>query len=107
MTKKPSSSQEPQATSKPAGDEKPRRHDHDGDDGEQAERLIFQDLVQRRLGGGAPPSAEAYAKAMQQWQKLAGAVQFVAVPLFPGPDSGASPTLSEPPDKPGDGAVPT
>lgn len=106
MTKKPSSSQEPQATGKADGDEKRRRHGHDGDDGEQAERLIFQDLVQRRLGGGAPPSAEAYAKAMQQWQKLAGAVQFVAVPLFPGPDSGASPALSKPPDNSGAGGVP-
>lgn len=46
------------------------------------EHKIFADLVQRRLGGGATPTAEAYAKAMQQWQKLPGAVGFTAVPAF-------------------------
>jgi hypothetical protein len=45
------------------------------------------DMVGRRLGGGAPPSAAAYAKAMQQWQQLPGAVVFVATPAITLDDS--------------------
>ena len=48
-----------------------------------AEHKVFGNLIQRRLGGGAPPTAQAYARAMQQWQKLPGAVGFTAVPAFP------------------------
>lgn len=53
------------------------RHEHTG------EHKVFNELVQRRLGGGQTPTAEAYTKAMQQWQKLPGAVTFVAVPKIP------------------------
>jgi hypothetical protein len=43
------------------------------------EREIFVEMVQRRLGGGATPTPEAYARAMDQWQKMPGAVQSVPV----------------------------
>jgi hypothetical protein len=60
-----------------------RRHEHEEHRRPSPERAIFVDLLQRRMGGGATPTAQAYAKAMQQWQKLPGAVQFVQVPAFP------------------------
>ena len=93
----------PTSADKDDGYEKRHDHDHDGDEGERSERQIFVDLVQRRLGGGATPTAETYAKAMQQWLGLAGAVQFVAVPMFPTSDSGATTTPAKPSDKPNDG----
>ncbi len=65
------------------------RHNRERERGPGGEREIFVDLVQRRMGGGATPTAEAYAKAMEQWQQLPGAVQFVAVPAFPKPESDA------------------
>lgn len=64
------------------------------------EHEIFVEQVQRRLGGGASPTAEAYAKAMQQWQSLAGAVQFVAVPSFPDSDPEPTPPAGGQPQKP-------
>lgn len=86
---------------------KERRYpDGENDGGSNGEREIFSDLVQRRLGGGATPTAEAYAKAMRQWQALPGAVQFVAVPKFPEKDSGDSVTTTQPPDEPNDGVDP-
>ncbi|MEP7344993.1 MAG: hypothetical protein ABI877_06995 [Gemmatimonadaceae bacterium] len=35
---------------------------------------IHRDYVERRLAGGAPASPEAYARALEQWHKLPGAV---------------------------------
>ena len=89
------------------GDGDHRKHPGHGDgegDNEKAEQKIFAELVQRRLGGGATPTAEAYAKAMQQWQALPGAVQFVAVPRFPPSDAGGTTSPDAPPEKPGDGS---
>ena len=63
------------------------RHRHHEKRESPGERQIFMDMVQRRLGGGAPPSAAAYANAMQQWQQLPGAVVFVATPAIPLDDS--------------------
>jgi hypothetical protein len=105
MSKRPSRRQQVEIQGKRS------RYDQDGDDGGRdgdgggddngngdghgehepsGEREIFVDMVQRRMGGGAPPSAEAYAKAMQQWRKLPGAVGFVAVPNVPEADDGPS-----------------
>jgi hypothetical protein len=81
---------------------RPGRGDGDHDDDEKAEQLLFAELVQRRLGGGATPTAEAYAKAMRQWQALPGAVQFVAVPKSATTDAGGPATRH--PDEPDDDA---
>lgn len=35
---------------------------------------IHRDYVERRIGRGAPPSPEAYARALEQWHQLPGAV---------------------------------
>lgn len=67
----------------PAKAEPPERHHRDEKRGESGEHKVFVDLIKRRLGGGATPTAQAYAKAMQQWQKLPGAVGFTAIPAFP------------------------
>jgi hypothetical protein len=63
--------------------EKNRKRDYSEERQPSGERQIFEEMIQRRLGGGATPTPEAYAKAMQQWQELPGAVQFVAVPALP------------------------
>lgn len=66
-------------------DQRPRReHDKGGADdaggeGPQLNRGIDRrrahvEYLERRLGGGAKPSAEAYARAAKQWQNLPGAV---------------------------------
>jgi hypothetical protein len=65
--------------------------------GEAGEQQIFKDMVQRRMGGGAPPSAAAYARAMRQWQQMPGAVGFTAVPDLPD---------EPPPEEPPSGAEP-
>ncbi len=67
----------------PTKAEPPKRHHRDEKRRESGEHKVFVDLIQRRLGGGATPTAQAYAKAMQQWQKLPGAVGFTALPAFP------------------------
>jgi hypothetical protein len=43
--------------------------DRDGRD-----REVIVEIVKRRLEGGAPPTPEAYARALKQWQRLPGAV---------------------------------
>lgn len=35
---------------------------------------IHRDYLERRLGGGAAATPEAYARALEQWRKLPGAV---------------------------------
>jgi hypothetical protein len=35
---------------------------------------IHREYVQRRLGGGADPTPEEYARALAEWHKLPGAV---------------------------------
>ena len=40
-------------------------------------------MVQRRIGGGAPPTSKAYDRAMEQWQNLPGAVRSVPAADLP------------------------
>jgi hypothetical protein len=35
---------------------------------------IHREYVERRIGGGGEPSPEAYARALEQWHQLPGAV---------------------------------
>jgi hypothetical protein len=35
---------------------------------------IHEDFVNRRVGGGAPATREAYDRALEQWHRLPGAV---------------------------------
>jgi hypothetical protein len=35
---------------------------------------VHQQIVERRLGGGAPATPEAYAKALEEWKQLPGSV---------------------------------
>ena len=70
----------------------------DGDDDDAGEHQIFENMVQRRMGGGAPPSAAAYARALRLWQQMPGAIGFTAVPDLPD-----EPPPEGPPDGEGDG----
>jgi|GEM_PF-2956667 len=38
------------------------------------DHLVHQQIVERRLGGGAPATPEAYAKALEEWKQLPGSV---------------------------------
>jgi len=71
--------------------------------GESGEHRIFLDMVQRRMGGGAPPSTAAYARAMRQWQQMPGAVGFTAVPSVSDEPPPGDPPPEQPPSdgKPG------
>jgi hypothetical protein len=44
---------------------------------------IHREYVQRRLGGGAPPTPEAYERALDQWHQLGGAVRRPAGEVHP------------------------
>ena len=46
--------------------ERPRGHGR--------ERAVFLDYIARRWQGSAPPTAEAYARALRQWRQLPGSV---------------------------------
>ena len=60
--------------------------EHEGHEGEREDRdrprrrrmgrehAVHQQILERRVGGGAPATPEAYAKALEQWQKLPGSV---------------------------------
>jgi hypothetical protein len=37
---------------------------------------IHREYVERRVGGGAPATPEAYDRALQQWHQIPGAVSF-------------------------------
>ena len=45
------------------------RNEHDGDD-----PFRHASIIQQRWRGGAPPTAERLASALQQWRALPGAV---------------------------------
>lgn len=36
---------------------------------------LHREYVERRIGGGEPPTAAAYQKALEQWHKLRGAIR--------------------------------
>src|SRR5215210_6113005 len=38
------------------------------------ERQVHEEIIARRLGGGEPPTPEAYKHALEQWQQLPGSV---------------------------------
>lgn len=52
------------------------KHEHEGHRprGHGRERAVFLQYLATRWKGSAPPTAEAYARALQQWRKLPGAV---------------------------------
>ncbi|MGE5764791.1 MAG: hypothetical protein ACM3ZF_13230 [Mycobacterium leprae] len=50
---------------------------------------IHREFVERRIGGGAPPTQEAYARAVEQWHALPGAVRGPATEIVP--EAGAAP----------------
>ncbi len=68
---------------------------------------IHADYVRRRLEGGAPPTAAAYARAIRQWRLLPGAVSGSAADLGelpperpPGQDESQPDTGYEPESEP-------
>ncbi len=38
------------------------------------EHAVHEQIIDRRLGGGAPATPEGYAKALEEWNKLPGSV---------------------------------
>jgi hypothetical protein len=38
------------------------------------EHAVHQQIIERRLGGGAPATPEAYARGLEEWNQLPGSV---------------------------------
>jgi hypothetical protein len=38
------------------------------------ERKVHEEIIEKRIGGGVPPSPGLYASALRQWQHLPGSV---------------------------------
>ena len=57
---------------------------------------IHRDYVERQLGGGAPATPEGYARAIEQWHKLPGAVRVPPTELT---RDAAPPTPADEPDE--------
>jgi hypothetical protein len=53
------------------------------------EHQVHQEIVARRIEGGAPPTPDAYAEALKQWQQLPGSI------VRPPSDVGAEKEASE------------
>ena len=62
---------------------------------------IHREYVERRLGGGAEPTPEEYARALAEWHKLPGAVS--APPGEVSSAETAAPDDEEREPEPGDG----
>jgi hypothetical protein len=58
---------------------RPRREREDSGDDPKRHATI----IERRWQGSPPPTAERYAKALQQWRKLPGAVSRPATDVTP------------------------
>lgn len=77
---------------------RPRKPSSDGDDDRPPTQgnpdadpvRIHRAYVERRLGGGAEPTSEEYARALAEWHRLPGAVS-----APPGEVSSADSTPSE------------
>jgi hypothetical protein len=74
------------------------RHQHEDGEKERPRRrrmgrehAVHLQIVDRRLGGGAPATSETYAKALEEWHKLPGSVM-------------RPPTDERPATQPGDAA---
>jgi hypothetical protein len=55
-------------------------------------RQVHEEIIARRMEGGAPPSPEAYALALEQWHRLPGSV------MRPPTDVLSAAKKSKPPD---------
>jgi hypothetical protein len=58
-------------------------HGYEGREGEHEppqrrrmgrEHAVHRQIIERRLGGGAPATPEAYAKGLEEWNKLPGSI---------------------------------
>jgi hypothetical protein len=78
---------EPGQEHAPHGDEHERHGDKDRPRRRRMgrEHAVHQQIIDRRLGGGAPATPEAYAKALEEWHQLPGSI------IRPPTDESASP----------------
>jgi hypothetical protein len=66
MAKTPSPPPPPSYPEQPPEGERPRRRGR--------EHEVHDEINKRRLGGGAEPDAEAFQRALEQWQQLPGSI---------------------------------
>ena len=74
--------------------------DHHGDEPrnepEGRDFNVFVDIVKRRLAGGVPATPEAYARGLEQWKQLPGAVTRDAGTIKGALDAPPSPGAEDP-----------
>jgi hypothetical protein len=69
------------------------KHEHPRARRDGKDRQVILDITARRMAGGVPATPQAYAKALEQWRKLPGAVMSPPTDLRPAlanSDSGES-----------------
>lgn len=67
--------EEPKKGTGGGADKPPRKEERPTKGNPDADPVkIHRDYVERRTGGGGPASEEAYARALEQWHQLPGAV---------------------------------
>ncbi len=81
------------AGSKQSNEEESARHHEEGGEREEAERCppvvhnppaVHRAIIARHLGGGAPATGDAYARAVDQWFRLPGAIRRPATDIREG-----------------------
>lgn len=70
MSRKKDDDESDKNRDKDENEERPPQREYETDPVE-----VHRDYIERQLGGGAPATPEAYARAINQWHALPGAVR--------------------------------
>jgi hypothetical protein len=81
------------------GHESERREEPHGT-GYGTERKVYLEYLRRRWEGSAPPTAEAYTRALKLWRQLPGSVVTVPADIATVPEPAATGEANPQPPKP-------
>lgn len=88
--KKPSNPKKSTVANRPYGEDRRPQRNPDADPVK-----VHRAYVERQLGGGATATPKAYARAIEQWNRLPGAVRGPSTELRAPPEEPAPPKASE------------
>lgn len=75
------------------------KHSEGPEGREGTERLVYEEYLSRKWEGSAPPSPQAYARAIQLWRQLPGAIMTTPADLGTIPESTPGEYSEEPSQK--------